>query len=137
MRLSQPIRKYSPARLIQRISVRARIIIIAMVPVIGFLANGLEFMAAHSEVEQSFTGAHQAAEVAEASREFKLALTAMRMSAKEFAARPSYELVTAFGVAHDSALRFLETVAVASASPQQKAEVASMQLKVSALKDSF
>ena len=114
MRPPLPIRKFSPARLISRISVRARIIIIAMVPVIGFLANGLEFRSAHSEVEESFHSAHQAAEVAEASREFKLALTAMRMNAKEFAARPSYDLVTAFGAAHDSAMRFLETMAVAS-----------------------
>ncbi len=137
MRPPLPIRKFSPARLISRISVRARIIIIAMVPVIGFLANGLEFRSAHSEVEESFQSAHQAAEVAEASREFKLALTAMRMNAKEFAARPSYDLVTAFGAAHDSAMRFLETMAVASENPQQKAEIASMQTKVSALKDNF
>ena len=94
MRLPLPIRKFSPARLISRVSVRARIIIIAMIPVIGFLANGLEFRSAQSEVEDAFQSAHQAAEVAEASREFKLALTAMRMSAKEFAARPSYDLVT-------------------------------------------
>ncbi len=48
-------------------------------------------MAAQSEVEDAFHSAHQAAQVAEASREFKLALAAMRMSAKEFAARPSYD----------------------------------------------
>jgi methyl-accepting chemotaxis protein len=136
MRLPLPIRNFSPARLISRISVRARIIIIAMIPVIGFLANGLEFRSAQSEVEEAFHSAHQAAEVAEASREFKLALTAMRMSAKEFAARPSYDLVSTFGAAHENAVRFLETMAIASG-PQQKAEIAAMQTKVSALKDSF
>jgi methyl-accepting chemotaxis protein len=137
MRLPLPTRKFSPARLISRVSVRARIVIIAMIPVIGFLANGLEFRSAQSEVEEAFHSAHQAAEVAEASREFKLALTAMRMSAKEFAARPSYDLVSTFGAAHDNAVRFLETMASASSGAQQKAEIAAMQTKVSALKDSF
>ena len=137
MRLPFPIRKFSPARLISRVSVRTRIIIIAMIPVIGFLANGVAFMTAQSEVEDAFHSAHQAAEVADASREFKLALTAMRMNAKEFAAHPSYDLVTAFGAAHDNAIRFLETMAVASANPQQRAEIAAMQTKVAALKDSF
>ena len=108
-----------------------------MIPVLGFLANGFEFMVAHSEVEDAFQSAHQAAEVAEASRELKLTLTAMRMSAKKFAARPSYDLVGTFGTAHDNAMRFLETMATASASPQQKAEIAAMQAKVSSLKDSF
>ena len=83
-----PIRKFSPARLVSRVTVRTRIIIIAMIPVIGFLANGVAFMTAQSEVEAAFRSVAQAAEVAEASREFKMALTAMRMSAKEFAARP-------------------------------------------------
>src|SRR5215510_13835949 len=137
MRLPLPISKFSPAGLISRVSVRTRIVIIAMIPVLGFLANGFEFMSAHSEVEDAFRSAHQSAEVAEASRELKLALTAMRMSAKEFAARPSYDLVSTFGNAHDNATRFLETMASAAASPQQKAEVATMQTKVSSLKDSF
>ena len=107
-----------------------------MIPVIGFLANGGEYMAAQSEVEDAFHSAHQAAQVAEASREFKLALAAMRMSAKEFAARPSYPLVAAFGDAHDNAVRFLETMASAS-TDSQKPEIAAMQVKVAALKDSF
>jgi methyl-accepting chemotaxis protein len=136
MRLPLPIRNFSPAHLISRVSVRARIIVIAVIPVIGFLANGFGFMTAESEVEDAFLSAHQAAEVAEASREFKLALTAMRMNAKEFAARPSYDLVTAFAAAHDNAMRFLETMARASAIGQ-KTEIADMVAKVAALKGSF
>jgi hypothetical protein len=63
MRLPLPIRNFSPARLISRVSVLARIIIIAVIPVIGFLANGFGFMTAQSEVEDAFRSAHQAAEV--------------------------------------------------------------------------
>src|SRR5262245_3862120 len=137
MRLPLPISKLSPAGLISRVSVRTRIVIIAMIPVLGFLANGYEFMSAHSEVEDAFHGAHEAAEVAEASRELKLALTAMRMSAKEFAARPSYDLVGTTAAANDNAMRFLEAMTTAASSPEQKAEIAAMQIKVSSLKDSF
>src|SRR5262249_45594060 len=58
-------------------------------------------------------------------------------SAKEFAARPSYDLVGTFGAAHDNAMRFLEAMAAEAASAEQKAEIAAMQTKVSSLKDSF
>ena len=109
-----------------------------MIPVIGFLANGVEFMVAQSEVEDAFRSAHQAAEVADASREFKMALAAMRMSAKEFAARPSYDLVDAFGDAHDNAVRVPRDDGERQrASAQERAEIAAMQTKVAALKDNF
>jgi len=136
MRLTLPISKFSPAHLISRVSVRTRIIIIAVIPVLGFLANGIAFMTAQSESEAAFRSAHDSAEVAEASREFKMALTAMRMSAKEFAAHPSYEDVTAFALAHDNAIRFLEAMAGASGIAK-KGEIAAMQAKVATLKDSF
>ncbi|MPZ41578.1 MAG: hypothetical protein GEU95_26740, partial [Rhizobiales bacterium] len=130
------ISKFSPVRLISQVSVRTRIIVIAIIPVIGFLANGVEFMTAQREVENAFRSAEQAADVAEASREFKLALTAMRMNAKEFAARPSYDKVSNFTAAHENAARFLDTMARESES-SRKDEIAIMQARVSALKDSF
>jgi len=136
MRLTLPISKFSPAHLVSRVTVRTRIIIIAMIPVLGFLANGVAFTTAQSESEAAFRSAHESAEVAEASREFKLALTAMRMSAKEFAAHPSYNDVTAFAVAYDNAIRFLDAMA-GSKVIAQKSEVAAMQGKVAALKESF
>ncbi len=136
MRVTLPISKFSPAHLVSRVTVRTRIVIIAMIPVIGFLANGAAFMTAHSEIEAAFRSAHESAEVAEASREFKMALTAMRMSAREFAAHPSYDDVTAFAVAHDNAARFLDTMAATSV-VAQKGEIAEMQIKVAALKESF
>ena len=61
----------------------------------------------------------------------------MRMSAKEFAARPSYDLVTAFGAAHDNARALPRDDGGRERERQQKAEIAAMQTKVAALKDSF
>ena len=131
MRLPLPILRLSPARLISRVTVRTRIIAIAVIPVIGFVANGVVFAVSESEVQGAFARAHQAAETADASREFKLALTGMRMSAKEFAAHPSYDLVTAFARAHDDAVRAFDTIEAASDVAQ------TMQVQVATLKDSF
>src|SRR5215510_12712234 len=136
MRLPQQISKLSPARLISRVDVRTRIVIIAMIPLLGFLANGVAFMTAQSEIESAFQSAHRAADVAEASREFKMALTAMRMGAREFAAHPSYDDVKAFAVAHDGAIKSLDAMAN-SIVVAQKDAITAMRTKVGALKESF
>ena len=58
----------SPARLISRVSVRTRIVAIAVIPVIGFLANGIAFTSGETEVDGAFASALQAAALADASR---------------------------------------------------------------------
>jgi methyl-accepting chemotaxis protein len=136
MGLPLSIRNLSPAALVSRVTVRTRIGLIAIIPVLGFLANGIAFTFGESGVQEAFQSAHQAAEVSDASREFKMALTGMRMSAKEFAGRPSYDLVNAFAVAHDTAARSLDAID-ATSDAAQKAEIAAMKIKVATLKDSF
>ena len=126
----------APSELISRISVRTRIVAIAVIPVIGFLANGIAFTSGEAEVGGAFQSAQQAAALADASREFKVALTSMRMSAKEFAAQPSYDLVAQFGASHDSALRSLDTIESA-AEAEQRGDIAIMRVKVETLKHSF
>ena len=94
MRLLPPIRKFLAGTSHLAVSVRKRIVAIALDP--RHRISGQRHRLHHrreSEVHSAFRSAQQAAEVADASREFKMALTAMRISAKEFAARPSYELV--------------------------------------------
>src|SRR5215212_4603287 len=125
-----------PRRLIPRISVRTRIIALAFVPVVGFLANGIAFTSGKSEVDVAFESAQQAAVLADASREFKVALTTMRMSAKEFATTPSYDLVNLFGASHDSALHGLDTIE-SIIDPQQRADIGILRVKVDTLKGSF
>src|SRR3954452_8344129 len=111
----------SPRLLIARCSVRTRIIALAIVPVVGFLANGIAFTSGKTEVDDAFESAQQAAVLADASREFKVALTTMRMSAKEFATSPSYDLVNLFGASHDAALHSLDVIE-ATTDPDQRAD---------------
>src|SRR5262249_48279393 len=68
--------------------------------------------------------------------EFKVALTAMRTSAKEFAASPSYELVNMFGAAHDAALKSLDTIE-ANSEADRRADLGILRVKVETLKSSF
>jgi methyl-accepting chemotaxis protein len=125
-----------PRQLISRVSVRTRIVAIAVIPVIGFLANGMAFTSGETEVGRAFESAQRAGQLADASRELKVALTAMRMSTTEFATQPSYDLVRVFGESHDSALRNLDTIEAAT-DPQQSADFGTLRGKVESLKMSF
>ena len=87
------------------ISVRARIIVLAAIPVIGFLANGIAYTAGEREVEQAFRTADRAADLAEISREFRGMLVQMRVRTRDFASRSSEELIQEFEATYQSALR--------------------------------
>ena len=126
----------SPTRLISRVSVRTRIVAIAVIPVIGFLANGIAFTTGETEIDGAFRSTQQAATLADASREFKVALTSMRMNTSEFATQPAYDLVNRFGASHDSALMSLDTIE-AAAELDQRGDAGILRVKVESLKSSF
>jgi methyl-accepting chemotaxis protein len=71
-----------------QISVRSRIIAIAVVPVIGFLANGIAFTAGETDVENAFESVKQATALADASEGFKAGLAAMRIGLRDFVTAP-------------------------------------------------
>jgi methyl-accepting chemotaxis protein len=75
-------------RFIAALSVRMRIVILALIPVAGFIANGLTFAAGEAEVAAAFDGVRQASQLAEKSRDFKNALATMQSSARDFARQP-------------------------------------------------
>ncbi len=100
-------------RFARQLSVRARIVVLAIIPVIGFLANGAAFTMGEAEVEHTFASVKRASALAETSHDFKGALAAMRIHARDFGARPSKDLVTTFEAAHAMALRSLATVEAA------------------------
>lgn len=83
----------SVRRIIGRVSVRARIVLLAAIPVIGFLVNGIAYTAGEREVEHAFRTADRAADLAEVSREFRGTLVQMRVRTRDFAARSSQELI--------------------------------------------
>jgi methyl-accepting chemotaxis protein len=100
----------SPNRLISKVSVRTRIAMLALIPVVGFLVNGAAFKVGEAEIENAFDIVKNAGVLADASREFGSALAAMSVRTREFATQPSQELVQSFGAAHTTALRTLDTI---------------------------
>jgi len=94
-------------RIIARFSVRTRIILLAMIPVLGFLANGIAFVVGENEVEDSFKTVERASDLADTSRAFMTALITMRANTRDFAARPSDDLIHQFEKTHASATRML------------------------------
>ena len=100
----------SVQRLASGVSVRARIIAIAVIPVIGFLANGITFISGERDVDSAFDSVQQAAALADASQEFKAAIAAMRVSAKDFVAQPSQQLIKSFETGHELATKNLHLI---------------------------
>jgi len=93
------------ARIINSVSVRARIIILAAIPVAGFLVNGIAYTAGEREVENAFATADRAGALADVSREFRGMLIQMRVRTRDFATRSSQELIHGFETTHDNAVR--------------------------------
>jgi methyl-accepting chemotaxis protein len=102
--------RLSVLRIISGVSVRMRIIALALIPVIGFLINSIAFTAGESEVALAFQAAERASDLAEASSEFRTTLIAMRVRTRDFAARPSQELIKSFEAAHARAVQGLAAI---------------------------
>jgi methyl-accepting chemotaxis protein len=97
-------------RIITAISVRARIIVLAVIPVIGFLVNGIAFTTGESEVQKAFKTTDQASHLAEISRDFMTALITMRISTRDFVARPGEDAIKSFEAAHATAAHALGAI---------------------------
>ncbi len=107
-------------RTITQVSVRTRIIVLAAIPVIGFLVNGIAFTAGQREVENAFRTTDRASGLADISREFRSALIAMRVRTRDFAARSSHNLANAFETTHDTATRTLRIIEAAVDQPTRQ-----------------
>jgi len=105
---STPLRNFS---LVAKLSVRSRIAAIAVIPVVGFLANGLAFTSGETDVGNAFASVQSAAVLADAGREFRAALARMHMASKDFVAQPADDEVTAFGGGYELASNSLDAIA--------------------------
>jgi methyl-accepting chemotaxis protein len=121
-------------RFLPALSVRARIVVIAIIPLIGFLANGIAFTTGEREVDAAFQTVKQANALADASREFKSAIRAMRVSAWDFAVRPSQDLIKSFRDAHELALKSLATVETTT---PDRADVDALHNRVTSVATNF
>jgi methyl-accepting chemotaxis protein len=97
-------------RLITSMSVRTRVTVLAAIPVLGFVVNGIAFMVGQYDVERASHAAARVTNVSEASREFRASVNAMRARARDFAASPSQELIQQVEGFHAAALRALGVI---------------------------
>jgi methyl-accepting chemotaxis protein len=99
----QAIHALSPRRFISKFSVRARIVAITLIPVVGFLANGLTFVGGEREVGAALDSLRQATAGADASREFKGAVVTIQAAARGFADHPRPSHLQILSSAQDAA----------------------------------
>jgi methyl-accepting chemotaxis protein len=126
-----------PARHLRlNLSVRARIAVLALIPVVGFAANGFNFMTSERDVEVALDSVQRAGTLADASRQFKGALAAMRASARELALRPVRSLVKTFEDNQAVALTVLGTIERAS-NAGDRAHIGVLAKRVGELRTAF
>jgi methyl-accepting chemotaxis protein len=123
-------------RIVFSFSVRARIIFIALIPVAGFLITGLNFAAGGRDVDAAFRTAKTASQLADATRDFKVAVSGMQLGAKDFIAAPSERTVGLFEVAQVDALMSLDVIQALIA-PEQASSVAQLRAHVVKLGENF
>ncbi len=108
---------------IPRLSVRARIIALGVIPVIGFLAIGIAFMAGDAEVGRAFDSVHRDTDVADASRDLKAGLLMMRVATTQFVAHPSDAEVRNFADGQELALQCLDRIEATLAASQRRMRI--------------
>jgi methyl-accepting chemotaxis protein len=98
------------ANIFSRLSVRARIVVLGVIPVVGFLANGIAFLTGDTAVESAFNTVHRNTGVADASRDLKAGLLAMRAATSDFVAHPSDAEVKNFNDGQAQAMTCLDRI---------------------------
>ncbi len=124
------------ARIFSKLSVRARIIVLGVIPVIGFLANGIAFVSGDAEVGNAFDSVHRNTVVSDASRDLKTGLLMMRASTIEIVAHPSDAEVKDFDEGQDMAIRSLDRIQSTLNSSEQDT-ITPLRITVRDLKTSF
>ena len=119
-----------------KLSVRARIIVLGVIPVIGFLANGIAFMVGDVEVGRAFDSVQRYTQVADASRDLKTGLLIMRAATTEYVARPTDKVVADFAEGQELAMKSLERIATVLGASSQDV-VTPLRITVRDLKASF
>jgi methyl-accepting chemotaxis protein len=117
-------------------SVLARIIVLAVIPVVGFVANGVSFNLNEAQVDRSFDHSTKASRSVESGLELKGALGALQGVAREFAAQPSETLIAAFDGAYDAATRGVTDMA-AYAGPDDSGRIGGLRDQLVGVRNRF
>jgi len=123
------------SRLLSSWSVRTRIIVLALIPVVGFAANGLTYLSGAREVDKSFQTVTRSRLLADASRDFKIAIAAMRIAVKDFTVQPR-TLIDAFGQSQRLANEALNRIA-GSLGGKHAGEIEALHQQLEKLKANF
>ncbi|MGA8615658.1 MAG: methyl-accepting chemotaxis protein [Xanthobacteraceae bacterium] len=122
--------------LFSRLSVRTRVIVLGLIPLIGFLANAAALKSGDAQVGRSFESVQAETKVAGATHDLKSGLLEMRAATAAFVAHPSDGAVKSFSASQDLAMRSLDRVEAALASSQQDV-ITPLRITVRDLKTSF
>ncbi len=109
---------------------------LGVIPVIGFLANGIAFVSGDAEVGNAFDSVHRNTVVSDASRDLKTGLLMMRAATIEFVAHPSDAEVKDFDDGQDMAIRSLDRIQSTLTSSEQDT-ITPLRITVRDLKTSF
>lgn len=123
-------------RMLASFSVRTRIVLLALIPVAGFVANGFTYTSGEGDVGRTFDTFKRSAAVADASRDFKSAVASMRIVVKDFNVKPNDSLVASFEYAYAVALRNLDTIEE-SIEKGHAESIATMSRDLNALREAF
>jgi methyl-accepting chemotaxis protein len=118
------------------LSVRTRLIVLSLIPVVGFAAIAVAYLSSERAVEMAFGSVQQSSRLAEASRAFKDSLTSMQVRAKDFVAQPQPGLIARFSDAHDAAMDSLKTIREL-ANESDKQTLTALGGRVANLKNTF
>jgi methyl-accepting chemotaxis protein len=124
------------AQLTTALSVRSRIIMIAVIPVVGLAVIGLAYFAGERAVDDAFEGVRKSSILADASRELRTGLLEMRVAAREFASKPGEDHVKSFNNGFEMASRSLETIEQ-NISSGYDINIPELKIKASVLKSNF
>jgi methyl-accepting chemotaxis protein len=127
---------HSLIQLIASVSVRTRIIGLALIPVLGFVANGGTFISGQTEVNGAFENAATAAALADASQDFKVALAQLQIAAKDYVAQPSDQRMKDFEAIQTLTTKNFNRIAVAANNMQQD-DIAQIRQKLGELRLNF
>ncbi len=119
-----------------RLSVRVRIILLALIPVVGFLANGIAYTVGETEVAQAFDSVKHAAGLSESNQEFKAALSSMRINARDFSAQPTRTAIAAFDGSYAQAVRSLAMIQ-AAVSAEDRPYIQTLNARLAAVMANF
>src|SRR5262245_56159812 len=108
--VTRGLHRIMPRRLLTAMSVRARIAALAMIPVVGFIANGINYFVSEHEIGRAFDAVSRSNTLTDSSRDLRAALNGVRFATKEMAVNPSASLVKALNDHHTVALQRLESI---------------------------